>query len=100
GAVGIIIIPNPASMDVPWSRMSLNRAHASMELTDAEFQETAGLQTQLFFTPAMAEKLFAGSGHAFAELATLARDRKPLPRFPLAVSLHARAGVRKAPSER
>ena len=97
GAIGIVSIPNPASMDVPWSRMSLNRAHASMELTDAEFQETAGLKTQMFVNPARAEKLFAGSGHTFAELATLARDRKDLPRFPLAVSLQARAVVRKTP---
>ena len=27
GAVGIISIPNPASMDVPWSRTALNRLH-------------------------------------------------------------------------
>src|SRR5216684_6131592 len=29
GVVGTITIPNPASMDIPWSRMSLNRAHPS-----------------------------------------------------------------------
>src|SRR5437667_67965 len=91
GAIGIITIPNPASMDIPWSRMSLNRAHPSMELADPEFNETAGLKTQLTFNPANAEKLFVGSGHTFAELAALAKDRKPLPRFPLAASLKARA---------
>src|SRR5262249_4816045 len=82
GAIGIVNIPNPAAMDIPWSRMSLNRAHPSMELADPEFDETAGLKTQLTFNPAQAEKLFAGSGHAFAELAVLAKDRKPLPPFP------------------
>ena len=46
--------------------MSLNRAHPSMELADPEFDETAGLKTQLTFNPAQAEKLFVGSGHAFA----------------------------------
>src|SRR5262245_43225160 len=99
GAIGMVNIPNPAAMDIPWSRMSLNRAHPSMELADPEFDETAGLKTQLTFNPAQAEKLFAGSGHAFAELAALAKDRKPLPRFPLAASLRARATVRKTTLE-
>ena len=27
GAIGIVALPNPASMDIPWSRISLNRAH-------------------------------------------------------------------------
>jgi Zn-dependent M28 family amino/carboxypeptidase len=99
GAIGIVNIPNPAAMDIPWSRMSLNRAHPSMDLADPEFDETSGLKTQLTFNPANAEKLFAGSGHTFAELAALARDRKPLPRFPLAASLKARATVRKTPLE-
>ena len=99
GAIGIVNIPNPASMDIPWSRMSLNRARPSMELADPEFDETAGLKTQLTFNPARAEKLFAGSGHTFAELAALARDRKPLPPFPLPASLKARAVVRKTAVE-
>jgi Zn-dependent M28 family amino/carboxypeptidase len=99
GARGIIRIPNPAAMDVPWSRMALNRAHASMSLTDPEFDETSGLETMLTINPAYAEKLFAGSGHSFAELAALAKERQPLPRFPLALSLKAQATVRKAPVE-
>ena len=99
GAIGMVNIPNPASMDIPWSRMSLNRARPSMELADPEFDETAGLKTQLTFNPAQAEKLFAGSGHTFAELAALARDRKPLPPFPLPASLKARAVVRKTAVE-
>jgi hypothetical protein len=77
GAVGIITIPNPASMDIPWSRMSLNRAHPQMDLADSEFHELAGQKIALTFNPERAEKLFAGSGHTFQDLAELARDRKP-----------------------
>jgi len=99
GAIGIVNIPNPAAMDIPWSRMSLNRAHPSMELADPEFDETAGLKTQLTFNPAQAEKLFVDSGHTFAELAALAKDRKPLLRFPLRASLKARATLRKTALE-
>ena len=99
GAVGIVVIPNPASMDIPWSRLSLNRAHPSMDLADPEFKEVAGLKVAMVFNPASAGALFAGSGHNFAELAALARDRKELPRFALAVSLKARAAIGKAQTE-
>src|SRR4029078_7771224 len=51
GAIGIISIPNPASMDIPWSRMSLNRAHPAMDLADPAFNETAGLKLALLFNP-------------------------------------------------
>ena len=93
GAIGMITVANPASMDIPWSRISINRLHPSMELAGAEFNETEGLKLSLFFNPAQAEKLFAGSGHTFAELAALAKDRKPLPRFPLAVSIKSHVAV-------
>jgi Zn-dependent M28 family amino/carboxypeptidase len=94
GAIGMITVPNPASMDIPWSRMSLNRAHPQMDLADPEFRELAGQKVALTFNPARAEILFAGSGHGFQELADLAKDRKPLPRFPLVVALKSRARVR------
>jgi Zn-dependent M28 family amino/carboxypeptidase len=99
GAIGVITIPNPASMDIPWSRMSLNRAHPSMDLADPEFNETVGVKTFLTFNPERAEKLFAGSGHTFAEIAALGKDRKPLPRFPLTASLKARAAVKRSAVE-
>jgi Zn-dependent M28 family amino/carboxypeptidase len=93
GVIGIVSILNPASMDVPWSRISLNRNHPSMDLADPEFNETAGLQVGVAFNPATAEALFAGSGHTFAEIAALAKDRKPLPHFALNVSLEAKADI-------
>ena len=99
GVIGTIGIPNPASMDIPWSRMSLNRAHPSMDLADPEFNETAGLKLSLTFNPAQAEKLFAASGHTFAEVAALGKERKALPHFPLDLSLKARAKVKITPVE-
>jgi Zn-dependent M28 family amino/carboxypeptidase len=95
GAIGMIVIPNPASMDIPWSRMALNRAHPSMDLADPEFNEVAGLKVAMVFSPASADSLFAGSGHGFAEIAELGRERKPLPHFDLGVSLKARAVIQK-----
>jgi Zn-dependent M28 family amino/carboxypeptidase len=89
GAIGFIQIPNPASMDLPWSRMALNRNHASMDLVGPEFDETAGAQLAVAFNPAHADLLLQGTGHSFEEIAALAKDRKPLPHFPLAVSVSA-----------
>ena len=99
GVVGTVSIPNPASMDIPWSRISVNRDRPSMDLAEPEFNETSGEQLGVTFNPASAEKLFAGSGHTFEEIAALAKDRKPLPHFPLAVSLSANAVVQSTPVE-
>ncbi len=89
GAVGVILIQNPASVDLPWARSSLNRNHPSMDLVGPEFDETSGSKLAVTFNPAHADLLLQGSGHTFAELAALAKDRQPLPHFPLKVSLSA-----------
>jgi Zn-dependent M28 family amino/carboxypeptidase len=99
GAIGTITIPNPASMDIPWSRTALNRLHPSMDLAGTEFNESEGLKLALVFNPVSAEKLFAGSGHTFLELAALAKDRKPLPRFPLAASIKSHVAVQSSEVE-
>lgn len=93
GAVGIVAIANPASMDIPWSRISVNRNHPSMDLAGAEFNEVEGLKFGVVCNPAAAEQFFAGSGHTFQEMAALGKERKPLPHFALAPSLQAKASV-------
>ncbi len=95
GAAGTIIILNPGSMDIPWTRISANRAHPSMSLSGQEFDETAGEKISVIFNPAHAGKLFEASGHNVQEILDLARERKPLPHFPLAFSLRAKAEVNK-----
>jgi Zn-dependent M28 family amino/carboxypeptidase len=95
GAVGTITILNPASMDIPWSRISANRAHPSMALRGSEFDDTPGQKLSVSFNPARAQKLFEGSGHTLEEILDLAKDRKPLPRFPLTVSIKSKAVVKK-----
>jgi len=95
GAVGVITIPNPAAMDIPWSRISTNRAHPSMALKGAEFDETSGEKLAVTFNPEKAQKLFEGSGHTLQELIDLVKDRKPLPHFPLVPTIRAKASVNK-----
>ena len=91
GAIGVLGIPNPASMDIPWARMSVNRTHPSMVLAAPEFDDTRGAQFWATFNPEFADLLFEGTGHTFAELAALGKDRAPMPRFPLTASLRAKA---------
>lgn len=95
GAIGMVTIPNPASMDVPWSRIALNRTHPSMDLADPVFNETAGERLAMTVNPAKAEVLFAGTGHTFAELAALGKEGKPLPHFPLPFSIRAKTKLVK-----
>ncbi|HXY11349.1 MAG TPA: M28 family metallopeptidase [Terriglobales bacterium] len=91
GMVGIVAIANPAAMDIPWSRMTLARTRPSMTLADPELDDGKGIELTVSFNPAHAEKLFQGSGHSFTDLVALAKQRKPLPTFPLSASLQARA---------
>ena len=93
GAVGMISIPNPASMDIPWSRMTLARARPSMALADPKLNDSRGIKLLVVFNPADADKLFEGSPYKFQQLADLAKERKPLPRFALNASIKAHAKV-------
>jgi len=99
GVVGIVYIPNPASMDIPWSRMTLARTRPSMALADPGLNESQGIKLLVVFNPADADKLFEGSPYKFHQLADLAKERKPLPRFALGVSIKARAKVIKTDVE-
>jgi Zn-dependent M28 family amino/carboxypeptidase len=100
GAVGSISIPTPKSMDFPWDRVAANASQPGMRLAAdpkdaavaARHPALASLHRTMFsaqFNPAEAEKLFAASGHTFADLLALADAQKPLPRFDLKKSLSA-----------
>jgi Zn-dependent M28 family amino/carboxypeptidase len=100
GAVGAIAIPTPKSMDFGWDRVATSALQPGMRLAPdakdaavaAQHPALAELRRTMFsasFNPAMAEKLFAGSGHTFAEILALADAQKPLPRFDLNKSVTA-----------
>ncbi|MGC2299100.1 MAG: peptidase M28, partial [Acidobacteriaceae bacterium] len=94
GVVGIVSIPTPKSMDFGWDRIASSASQPGMWLAPEAGDEgvarrhpaLADDHEPLFaatFNPAQAEKLFAGTGHTFAELLALADAQKPLPRFDL-----------------
>jgi Zn-dependent M28 family amino/carboxypeptidase len=90
GAIGIIFIPNPHSMDIPWERLKVLRTQTGMAPADETLDDANGMKLGVAFNPASADKLFTGSGHTFQEISDLAKARKPLPRFPLKVEIRAR----------
>ena len=94
GAVGVISIPTPKSMDFGWQRVASSASQPGMRLSatpDADVvakkhPALADEHKAMFtaaFNPAEAEKLFAGTGHSFAEMLELADAQKPLPHFAL-----------------
>ncbi|MGH9144677.1 MAG: M28 family metallopeptidase [Vicinamibacterales bacterium] len=96
GAVGTISIANPKSMDIPWARSTLARLQPAMSLADAALDDAAGQQLSITMNPAHADKLFAGSGHTFAELLALADGGKPVPGFALSARLKATTAVERS----
>jgi Zn-dependent M28 family amino/carboxypeptidase len=98
GAVGAISIPTPKSMDFGWQRVASSAGQPGMRLAESSDAVAArhpaladdhGTMFAATFNPAEAEKLFAGTGHTFAELLVLADAQKLLPRFALNKSLTA-----------
>jgi hypothetical protein len=89
GAVGIAVIQNPKSMDIPWSRAKLARFMPSMNLSDPDLQDTQGLRLSISINAANADKFFEGTGHTIAEILAAADNDQNLPHFPLACRIRA-----------
>jgi hypothetical protein len=96
GVVGTIVIQNPKSAEVPWSRIAASRFQPRMELSDPGPDALPSLPVSIGFNPAHAEMLFAGSGHSFQEVLSALAANQPLPHFPLAVQVRARVAITRS----
>ncbi len=96
GVVGAIVIQNPKSAEVPWSRIAASRFQPRMELSDPGPGALPSLPVSIQFNPAHAEMLFAGSGHTFQEVLSALSANQPLPHFPLAVKVRARVAITRS----
>ena len=94
GALGVITIPNPKAMDIPWSRMELTASQAGMRLANPELQDSHGPSFSATWNPEHADELLAGSGHSIKELLAIADAGKPMPHFPLKGTLSATVTTR------
>ncbi|MBS1810128.1 MAG: M20/M25/M40 family metallo-hydrolase [Acidobacteria bacterium] len=89
GVIGVLSIQNPRGQDIPWDRSKLARFRPTMALADSSVSGGSDQQLAVTINPARAEKLFAGSGHTFAEILALADKGEPLPRFALPALVRA-----------
>ena len=95
GAVGVIALTTPKQVEIPWARQLLLATQPGMYLADPAMRGTPDGFFQAALDPAQSERLFAGSGHTFAELSALADASARVPDFPLAMSLKAAIGTKR-----
>ncbi|HEX8573910.1 MAG TPA: M28 family metallopeptidase [Allosphingosinicella sp.] len=95
GAAGMLSLTAPKAVEIPWARSVASASQSGMYFADPALRD---VKTQFFsasFDPAGSEPLFEGSGHGFADLAALADESKPLPRFDMKQRLRARLATRR-----
>ncbi len=97
GLVGLISIPNPKSMDIPWERVRLLAKQSGMVIADPASQDLTGPFFSASINPASAEALFAASGHHFADVLALSDAHKPIKGFPLGATLTAKVAAERSP---
>jgi Zn-dependent M28 family amino/carboxypeptidase len=99
GAVGIITIANPRTVETPWAQTAPSRLNPAMSLADPALDDYRGMQVAITMNPAHANLLFEGSGRTFDDLIALENDGKPLPSFALQTRVSAHASVTRAQVE-
>jgi len=83
GAIGVITIANPKTMDVPWERQKLFSGTPGMRLADPALNDAKQPFFTASFSPAEAQKLFSAAPKSFAQILEIADAGEALPRFPL-----------------
>ena len=92
GAVGVLSV-YPTKTDLPWDRYAASRVHPQMRLAHQEPGHGPPTLVAVTLSPAMGERLFAGAGHSWAELLSLADAGEKLPTVELPLSLRATVAV-------
>jgi Zn-dependent M28 family amino/carboxypeptidase len=90
GAIGLITLGTPAQQEQAWANVARASAQPGMYPAVPAMRTIATPFLSAGINPAAAERLFAGSGHSFAEVAALADASRPVPGFALATRLRAR----------
>ncbi len=89
GAIGVVFIPDPDNMDVPWERLTLRRFEPFMALRDGNEDPYAGQQLWVQFNPKSFSKLLEGTGHKAEDILEQLKGDAPLPHFDLKVRMSA-----------
>lgn len=94
GAAGMIALTTARAVEVPWARSMAQASQPGMYFADPALRDVTGHFLSATFNPATSDRLFAGSGHTFEEIAALADASRPLPRFELEPRLKASLSAR------
>ena len=94
GAIGTVMILNPQTQEIPWSRVAGARLSEHMSLQDAA--GAAWPKFAMTMNPVHADKLFAGSGHAFQEITAVLGTDQALPHFPLNITIRAKTAEKRS----
>jgi hypothetical protein len=89
GAVGVIFIPNPFSMDLPWERVALTRTEPFMALTGPEEDQFPDQKLWVQFNPARLGMLLTGTPHTAESMLAKLKAGEMLPRFELPARVRA-----------
>jgi hypothetical protein len=89
GAVGSISITTPAQLEAPWVRTMAGATTGGLYFADPEIRNVRGAFFDATLNPAEAERLFAGSGRTFAQVAALSDASGAVPGFALRPVLRA-----------
>jgi len=96
GALGVIALTTAKQIEIPWARQIGLSSRASVMTKDSAARDVNAPFFAASLSPAASEALFAGSGHAYADMAALADASKPVPVFDLAQKLSATIVTEKA----
>lgn len=99
GAVGVIRVDNPKSMDVPWTRQAANRFLASMSLIGPGMDDSAGQRISVAVNPDKMQRILEGTGQDFRKILDQANSDQTLPKFPLKAKFRIQSAVRTEPVE-
>jgi len=97
GAVGVMFIPNPHSMEMPWERNVKMRLEPFMQLKGGE-DLFSGMHLWVMLNPARFPLLLEGTGRNSDELLALLKEGKALPHFDLPAHISAKVDARVAES--
>jgi Zn-dependent M28 family amino/carboxypeptidase len=90
GAVGAISLTTPRQTETPWERAAAGALQSGMYFVDPEVRPVPVPFFEASVNPAEAERLFAGSGRRFSQVAALADASAAVPGFALRPTVRAR----------
>lgn len=95
GAIGVATLAVGGRGGPPAGGAGRGTPQPSISLADTSLSETGGMEFSATVTPRGAERLFADSGHTFAEIQALVHDNKPLPHFVIPGTLRSVAVLKR-----